>query len=286
MSAAIQFFSSTRRRWTARRFVVVVTLAVLAILALVTFISPLVYTLLGSIAAPTSGDDRGVFPYFGYYVKVFESGFAVYFVNSLAITVATVIATVLLSAMVAYPLSFFRFRSRGIIESLFTLGLMIPYQVVLLPLFLIYAKAGLLNSYWSVILPMVAFGMPFSVFLMLRFFRELDHGILEAAVIDGASAARIFWTIVLPLSRNVLITVATLRAIFAWNEYLFAYTFISSRDRLTLVLGLNDFIGAEGLVNWGPMFSAIAFSVLPALVAYIFLNRYMIAGLADGATKE
>ncbi|EQM74783.1 carbohydrate ABC transporter permease [Microbacterium maritypicum] len=277
---------STRRRWTPRRALVLIVITIAALLALASFVSPLLYTLIGSVTPSRDAGDQGMFPSFDNYVRVFESGFPRFFLNSLIITVITVIATLLLSAMVAYPLSFFRFRTRRPIEALFMLGLMIPYQVVLLPLFLTYAKTDLLNTYWSVIIPMVAFGMPFSVFLLLRFFRELDEGIIEAAVIDGASAGRIFWTIILPLSRNVLITIAILRAIFAWNEYLFAYTFISSRNNLTLVLGLNDFIGAEGLVDWGPMFSAIAFSVLPALLAYILLNKYMIAGLADGATKE
>ncbi|WP_336629749.1 MULTISPECIES: carbohydrate ABC transporter permease [unclassified Microbacterium] len=260
-------------------------IGIIAVLALAGFVTPLIYTMIGSLQPPL-GDQKAAFPYFPNYAAVFQAGFGAFFGNSLIITVITVIATVLLSAMVAYPLAQAQFRGRKALDWILTLGLMIPYQVVLLPLFLIYSQLHMLDTVWTVIIPMVAFGMPFSVFLMVPFFRGLDRGVLEAAVIDGAGPTRIFWTVVLPLSRNILITVGVLRAIFAWNEYLFAYTFIRSQARQTLVLGLNNFIGSEGLINWGPMFAAITVSVLPALVVYMFLNRYLVAGLADGATKE
>ena len=162
---------------------------------------------------------------------------------------------------------------------------MIPYQVVLIPLYITYSKIGLLDTYWALVLPQVAFGMPFSVQLFLAFFADFENDLLEAAVIDGCGIGRAFLSIVVPLCRNIIITIATLRAIFSWNEYVFAYTFIRSKKMMTVVLGLNAFVGEEGLVDWGPTFAAISVTVIPTLIVYMFLNKYMQSGLSEGAVK-
>ncbi|MFQ9441331.1 MAG: ABC transporter permease subunit, partial [Acutalibacteraceae bacterium] len=160
---------------------------------------------------------------------------------------------------------------------------MIPYQVILIPLYITYAKFKLLDTYFSLILPQVAFGMPMAVQLFLAFFKDFEEDMIEAAVIDGSSIGRAFISIVAPICRNIIITIATLRAIFSWNEYIFSYTFISSKKMMTVVLGLNAFVGEEGLVDWGPTFAAIAVTVIPTLIVYMFENTCSQA--SEGSVK-
>lgn len=273
-----------------KRVVGNVAITLIAIVLLLLFVYPLIYTILGSLKTYDDfiSSPQYAFPiklYWGNYVKVFANDFLKYFMNSVIIAGLVVGITVILSSMAAFAIAKLRFRGKKQLELYFLLGLMVPYQVVLLPLYLTYSKIHLLNTYWSLILPQVAFGMPFSVQLFLAFFAEFDNDLIEAAAIDGCGIGRAFIGIVIPMCRNIIITIATLRAIFSWNEYIFSYTFINSKKMMTVVLGLNAFVGEEGLVDWGPTFAAISVTVLPTLFIYMFLSKYMQAGLTEGAVK-
>lgn len=276
------------RTWQEHCKNVLITL--ISILVLVLFVYPLVYTVINSLK---TYDDFVGHPQYALpealtwenYKKVFQSNFLRYFLNSVVIAGLVVVFTVVFSAMSAFAIAKLRFRGQKAMEVFFLLGLMIPYQVVLIPLYITYSKIGLLDTYWALVLPQVAFGMPFSVQLFLAFFSDFENDLLEAAVIDGCGIGRAFVSIVVPLCRNIIITIATLRAIFSWNEYVFAYTFIRSKTMMTVVLGLNAFVGEEGLVDWGPTFAAISVTVIPTLIVYMFLNKYMQSGLSEGAVK-
>lgn len=268
-----------------------VMVTVVSVLVFLLFVYPLIYTVLNSLktyddftSSPQYALPAKVF--FGNFVKVFQSDFIRYFINSVVIAVLVVVFTVVLSATTAFSISKLRFRGKKISEIYFLLGLMIPYQVILIPLYLTYAKFKLLDTYFSLILPQVAFGMPMAVQLFLAFFKDFEEELIEAAVIDGSSIGRAFISVVAPICRNIIITVATLRAIFSWNEYIFSYTFISSKKMMTVVLGLNAFVGEEGLVDWGPTFAAIVVTVIPTLLVYMFLGKYMQSGLSEGAVKS
>lgn len=267
-----------------------IVVAVISLVTLVVFVYPLVYTIINSLKTYDEFVSTPQFSlpskiYWGNYVTVAKNNFARYFLNSVMIAVLVVIFTVVFAVMAAFAISKLRFRGRKVLEIVFLLGLMIPYQVVLLPLFLTYSKLKLLNTYASLVIPQVAFGLPFSVQLFLAFFANYEDELIEAAIIDGCSVARAFISVVVPMCQNIIITIATLRAIFSWNEFIFSYTFISSRSQLTVVLGLNSFVGDEGAINWGPTFAAISVTVIPTLIAYMFLGKYMQAGLAEGAVK-
>ena len=267
------------------------TLAMLAACIVLTLmVYPLIYTVLNSLK---SFEDFSSHPqyslpkalYFENYTKVFENNFVRYFGNSVLIAVLVVIFTVVFAAMAAVAISKLRFRGQKKMEIFFLLGLMIPYQVALLPLFLTYSKMGILNTYFCLVLPQVAFGLPFSIQLFLAFFSQYDNEVLEAAVMDGCSIERAFISVVLPMCRNIIVTVATLRAIFSWNEYIFSYTFVNTKKMMTVVLGLSSFVGEEGRVDWGPTFAAITVTVIPTLFVYAFLGKHMQAGLNEGAVK-
>lgn len=276
------------RTWQEHCKNVLITL--ISVLVLMLFVYPLIYTVINSLK---TYDDFVGHPQYALpealtwenYKKVFQSNFLRYFLNSVVIAGLVVVFTVVFSAMSAFAIAKLRFRGQKAMEVFFLLGLMIPYQVVLIPLYITYSKIGLLDTYWALVLPQVAFGMPFSVQLFLAFFTDFENDLLEAAVIDGCGIGRAFVSIVVPLCRNIIITIATLRAIFSWNEYVFAYTFIRSKTMMTVVLGLNAFVGEEGLVDWGPTFAAISVTVIPTLIVYMFLNKYMQSGLSEGAVK-
>ena len=267
-----------------------IAIMLVALIVLVFFVYPIIYTIINSFKTYDDflANPQYALPtefYFGNYARVAENSFGRYFINSVVVAFFVVIFTILLSCTAGFALSKFRFRGRGKLEMLFLLGLTIPYQVILIPLFLTYSKLHLLNSYFSLILPQVAFGMPFAIQLFIAFFKDFENDIFEAAIIDGCSVGKAFISVVLPMCRNVVIAIATVRAIFSWNEYLFAYTFISSRRMMTVVLGLNTFVGEEGLIDWGPTFAAITATVIPTLIIFMFLNKYMVSGLSEGSVK-
>lgn len=218
-----------------------------------------------------------------YIIK--ESSFPRYFVNSMIITGTVVILVLILASMAAFALAKMQLRGKHRIQMYFLMGLMIPIQVCLLPLYQAFAGLHLTNSYFGVILPQAAFGIPLSMYLFLNFFRFFPDDILEACVIDGAGICRLFVGIVLPMSRNIILTLAMMRAVYSWNDFLFPYTFTRSRDLQTITLGLRDFVGAYGYTDWGRTFAAVTITIVPMIAVYFFLGKYMVSGMADGSVK-
>ena len=187
--------------------------------------------------------------------------------------------------MAGFALSKIQFRGNKKILSYFLLGLMLPFQVALIPLFTIFSKLGILNTYPAVILPQIAFSLSYSIQLFYSFSKFLPDEIIEAAIIDGCSPMRTFFKIVFPMSTNSLLTVATMQGVFTWNDFINAYTFTRSTNMKTVTLGLNDFVGFMGTTDWGATFAAITVTVLPTFLFYFFTNKYMLSGLTAGAVK-
>ena len=156
---------------------------------------------------------------------------------------------------------------------------------VLIPLFTIFNKMGLINTYPAIILPQIAFSLSYSIQLFYSFSKFFPEEMLEAAIIDGCSPIGCFFKMVVPMSLNSIITVATMQAVFCWNEYINAYTFTRSTDMKTITLGLNDFVGSMGLTDWGGTFAAITVTVLPVFIFYFFSSKKMLAGMTAGAVK-
>jgi raffinose/stachyose/melibiose transport system permease protein len=144
---------------------------------------------------------------------------------------------------------------------------------------------NILNTGFSIILPQVGFALPLSVMIFVSFYSFVPNELLEAAVIDGCTPYRIFLQIVFPLGFNTVITIASMYFILIWNDFIFANTFISETAAKTVAIGLRDYVGAFGNVDWGSTFAAIAISVLPPMVIYFALNNKVTAGMTIGATK-
>ncbi len=224
--------------------------------------------------------------YLGNYITVFtKSHMLTYFKNSIIVLIGVLIPLILFSLMAGFIISKVKFRGRKVLLNYFLLGLMLPMQVSLIPLFTIFNKMGLINTYAAIILPQIAFSLSYSIQLFYSFSKFLPEETLEAAIIDGCSPMGCFFKIVMPMSLNSVITVATMQAVFCWNEYINAYTFTRSTDMKTITLGLNDFVGSMGLTDWGATFAAITVTVLPVFIFYFLGSKRMLAGMSAGAVK-
>ncbi|OKP95194.1 carbohydrate ABC transporter permease [Paenibacillus sp. P46E] len=223
---------------------------------------------------------------FKNYASVFrESSLLLYIKNTAVVTFTCLVLIIFLSATAGFALVKMINRLNSKLLLFFTIGIMIPIQVTLIPLFIMYKDYGLLNSYPALILPQVGFALPLSILIFTSFYRYVPGELLEAAVIDGCNIYQVFFRIVSPLTINTTITVASINFIFIWNDFVFSNTFTNDKAYKTIAVGLQEFIGAFGATDWGQTFAAISISIIPIIVTYLFLNKYVMAGVSDGAVK-
>lgn len=214
------------------------------------------------------------------------AGLAVGFVNSVIVVSIAVFGILLVSAPAAYVLTQVKFRGAEALNQFFIIGIGIPYQIILIPLYFLLAKIHLVNSLVGLTLIYIALSIPFTVFLLTGFMRSQSVELEEAAAIDGASPLRTFVSIVVPLSRSGLITAAILNAVSLWSEYMLALTFINDNSKYTLSLGLLSMYGTmQYTANWVGLFAGIVILILPMLLLYLWLNNRIIEGMTLGAGK-
>lgn len=207
--------------------------------------------------------------------------------NTVAITVGTAFATVVIAAPAAYVLSRFRLVSAGPFTMYFAIGIGIPAQLIILPLYAIMNQMGMVNSLTGLWVLYVATSLPFAVFFLTGFFGSLPGELEEAAMLDGASALQTFWIVMLPLARSGIVTLVILNMIAHWNETIFALVFLQTDDRLTLPVALLNFMKTMQYnnANWGGLFAGVCILVLPILAVYLWLGRQIIEGMTLGADK-
>lgn len=279
--------TTPRRRFTLLSIVI----GVLVALLLVIEIYPIIWLLLSSIKGPAEFNTRPIYAlpdgfYWQNYVDAWTRGnMSAYFRNSILVTFPSLFLIILLSVAAAFSIEIMRWKGRNIALIIFLAGIMIPLQMVLLPLFTIYFRAGLLNNLVTLILTYVAFGLPLNVFLFTGFLKPIPREVIESAIVDGANIYQAFFRVVLPMVKNAIITVALTQFFFIWNDLILSLTFISETELRTLQTGLLSFVGQYGQRQWGPTFAAIAMSVIPVLVLYMLLNNMVIKGLTSGAVK-
>jgi len=219
----------------------------------------------------------------------FQGSFDQYFFNSILITSTTVVATTFLAAMAAYALSRFVFPGARAIYFYFLAGLMIPLQLAIVPLFFQMRGMGLLDNRFGLFLVYLAFGFPFSIFVLTGFFRSLPASLHESALLDGAGEFGAFWHVMLPLARPGLVTVGIFLFLGNWNEFFVAFVTLSgkgSESIRTLPLGLaNVTIVSQYRSDWGLAFAGLVLMMLPTLIAYMFLQKQLTKGITAGAVK-
>jgi N-acetylglucosamine transport system permease protein len=218
-----------------------------------------------------------------YRLALALGGFAQYFGNSLWVTLASTLLTTLLGASLAFCLARFRLPAHGLAQGLLAAGLILPLQLVVLPLFFWLKALGLLGTQSGLILVYTASGIPYAVLLLGGFFRNLPQELFEAALLDGCTPRRAFREIFLPLARPGLSTVALFTAVSIYNEYFLAFILLGKG---TLPLGLaNLTIVSQYHADFGQLYAGLVLVMLPSLLLYAALHRHLLAGLAQGAVK-
>ncbi|MFF8643180.1 carbohydrate ABC transporter permease [Streptomyces sp. NPDC015345] len=203
---------------------------------------------------------------------------------STMIAVGTTVLTVGAAALAAFALARFAFRGRELLFTLFTVGLMFPFAVAILPLFVLLRTFGLLDNPWGVILPQAAFGLPMTIVILRGFFREIPGELEEAATLDGCSAFGFFWRILLPMARPALGTVSILAVVGSWNNFLLPLLVFSEQTWWTIPIGVQQFQGQYG-TDIARVFAYLVLAMLPALAFYAVAERQLVGGITMGATK-
>ncbi len=218
----------------------------------------------------------------GYRALFATAGMGRNFANSLLVSLAIAAISVLLNTMAGYAFAKLRFAGRDRIFQLLLAALVVPAQVAMLPLFLLMKQLGLVNTYWGVIVPAMA--SVFGIFLVRQYARGIPDALIEAARIDGASELRIFFQIVLPLLRPVLVTLAVFSFMAAWNDFMWPLIVLTDQERYTLPVALAA-LSREHIMDVELMMAGAVVTVLPVLALFLLLQRYYLQGLLLGSVK-
>ena len=207
-----------------------------------------------------------------------------YFLNTIILSVGTLVIAGLFGAMASYVLAKFRFRGKSKIYLLFISGMMIPIQAVLIPLSYIFGKLGVMNNYPVLILLYSAFCFPMTVLVLTGFMNGIPTELEEAMVIDGASIFQVFFKMILPLSVPGIVSVSIFNFIQVWNNLLFPLIFISDKNKGTISMGLLAFFG-EYSTDYSSSMAGICLTTIPVIIAYVFFQEKIENGLMSGAIK-
>ncbi|MDR3471210.1 MAG: carbohydrate ABC transporter permease [Devosia sp.] len=256
-------------------------------------LAPIVLSFLASIK--TGADASAVPPSylpralsFENYQKIFQyqAGLWTYVANSLSVAALAIVMVIVLAVPAGYGLARFNFRGKEVLFLLLLLPLMIPYQALLIPLYMIFAKVGLANTQIGLAIIHTMLQIPFSVYLMRNSFEGVPKELEEAAVIDGCSSFQVFSRVSLPLALPGVVTIALFAFITSWNEFLAALIVMNKETAFTvpiMLVGVRT--GHLGAVDWGALQAGIIVAVVPCIAIYVFLQKYYVSGLLSGAVK-
>jgi N-acetylglucosamine transport system permease protein len=225
--------------------------------------------------------------HFENYIKAWTTQkVSVFFMNSLFYTMASCAAVVLIAAPAAYALSRFRFAGNGFIQNMFAAALGIPVIMIIMPLFGLMSGLRLTNNRGALIFLYTAMNVPFGVFFLLAFFKNLSFTYEEAAAMDGCSPVKTFWRIMFPLAQPGIVTLTVFNFITIWNEYFMSLIFANKSAVRPVAVGLYSMIQSMRYTgDWGGMFASVVIVFLPTFVLYILLSEKIIKGVTAGAIK-
>lgn len=280
--------AATRRR-PLRRTVSRGILYTVAVVVLLVIIVPLSFSVLGGFrttgqlaASPVGLPDPWVFT--NYLDTLRSPAFYGQVRNSLVIALATTALVLPTASLAAFVIARYRFRGREVIYILFTLGLLFPVAVAILPLFITLRQTGLLNNPLGVALPQAAFGLPLSIVILRPFFRSIPRDLEDAAAIDGCGPLRFYWSVMLPLSRPVMSTIAVLTVVGSWNAFLLPLLVLIQPDQWSLPIGVNN-VSAQYVTDYAVVLAYTTLAMIPALVFYFIAQRQIVSGLTAGGVK-
>lgn len=217
------------------------------------------------------------------YANALNTGnFITYFSNTFFVATTATIITVFINIMAGYALAKYIFRGRDIIFSIMIGTLMIPLQVIMIPIFLQLKSLGLLNSLWGIIIPPAA--TPTGIFLARQYIYNLPNSLIESARIDGAKEFYIFAKIIIPLSRPIIATIAIFSFMWRWNDYLWPLIVITKSEKQTIQQALANFVG-QLQINWSNLLAMTTISIIPVIIVFLMFQRYFMKGITTGAIK-
>ncbi len=262
---------------------------ILAVFAAVVAIAPFIFMVMNSFKEKFEMLTKGVFTLpnkldFTNYREVIEGNFFSYFFNSVIVLVVSLVILLLISAFASYPLSRFKFKLNGFVYAVIVACMSIPVHITLIPIFKMSQSLHLYDSIWALIGPYVAMNIPISVFILTSFMQQIPKEIEEAATIDGCGKMRIFFSVILPMAKPGLSTLAIYNGVNMWNEFIFGYTLTQSQGNRTLPLAVWEFQGQYSM-NTPMIMSVLTLTVLPMIILFIFAQDKLIKGMAAGAVK-
>lgn len=250
---------------------------------------PLLGVLSSALTSPSESSASLSFPsslHFSNFVTAWHQGhFSEYMRSSAIVTVSVVVLSGVLAILAGYAFATMQFRGRSVLFYVLLLGLMVPEEALVIPLYFDLRGVGLTDTYWALILPQTAQSLAFSTFWMRTFFRGVPGSLIEAARIDGANSWSVLWRILVPISRPALLTMAMLVFMWTWNDFLFPLVMISTEKLRTAPLGLAFFQG-QHTSQFSLLAAGATIVALPVVVLYFFLQRHFISGMLSGAVKE
>lgn len=213
-----------------------------------------------------------------------ETNLPLYVLNSFRNTIISVAIIILISFMAGYVLSRYHFKGRSAIYNYFIIGMLVPIHALLVPMYVQFKQAGLINHWYTLILPYVSFGLPLSIMLIESYIETIPRELEEAAAIDGCGFYQSMIRIILPMARPILSTVAIIQFFACWNEFSFALILVSKDELRTVPVGLTMFQGAY-TVNYPRMMAGILVTIIPVMVLYFIFSKRIIEGMVAGAVK-
>ena len=284
-TAAAPHFDEGRRLSPGTKTYLYVSMTIVAAIVII----PLVTTVLGGFKTMPDlrGDPFGLpreWQWQNYTGILFSTRYWLQMGNSLLIACLTVFLTLVCGAMAAFTFAHMRFFGSTLLLNYFLLGLMFPAATAILPLFIRVRDLGLLDTYWGVVLPQVAFGMGMSILLFRNYFRNLPTELFDAAFVDGCGYFRFFWYISLPLSRPIVATVGIIAFVGSWNSYLLPLILLNSESKYPWPLGIMVYKG-EYATDWQLVLAFITLTILPTVIVFFLAQKHIVAGLTAGAVK-
>jgi ABC-type glycerol-3-phosphate transport system permease component len=218
------------------------------------------------------------------YVKIFTNGYFQYVFNSLTICITATLLSCTISLFAAYGLSRFNFRGRGFLFGAIMGGQFFPWIILVNPIFIVFARTNLTNSHIGLILCYTAFITPFTVYLLVGYLTTIPKSLDEAAIVDGASRFQVVRLVILPIIWPGIVAAATFGFLQSWSEYLLALALITKDGLKTLPLGLYQYFG-DTQIDWGAVMAGSVVATVPTLLLFLPLQKKLVAGLTQGATK-
>lgn len=223
-------------------------------------------------------------PLFSNYSDAWNMGLSGYFLNSIIVGAISILATITIGAFCAYGLSRLQSKWKMMIYYLIIGGLLLSPQSALISLYRILETLNIYNTYLAMILPYIAFRLPFAIFLMHTYFMDFPKELEDSALIDGCNTFTTFTKIVLPISKPILSAISIMTAIFVWNEFLFAMVFLEDSGLYTIPIGLYNFKDALA-TNWTALLAGIIIATIPIIVLFLLMSKSFIRGLTEGSVK-